>query len=180
MNKHPVNKSSLGTEVFYVRNKFRFTYEHGTLVCHLVSSCHLTCTIIFCFGKTKYFLGSDRSKDHSKRKYFLGLVLVLPKQKIIVQIRLSLLMFQISHDITKYRRVRNSRERLQLNEMRCDAFTESNCHKKLFRGGSIRVLNMCLCVQFHFLPTSLNAKCLQCHTLADACPAHSRTFRIYS
>ena len=32
----------------------------------------LTCTIIFCFGKTKYFLGSDRSKDHSKTKYFFG------------------------------------------------------------------------------------------------------------
>ena len=47
----------------------------------------LTCTIIVCFSKTTYFSGSDRSKDHSKTKYFVGFVLILPKQKIIVQVR---------------------------------------------------------------------------------------------
>ena len=46
----------------------------------------LTCTIIFCFGKTKYVFGFDRSRDHSKTTYFFGCVLVLPKQRIIVQV----------------------------------------------------------------------------------------------
>ena len=36
----------------------------------------------------KVFFGFDRSKDHSKREYFLGFVLVLSKQQIIVQVRL--------------------------------------------------------------------------------------------
>ena len=40
--------------------------------------------------QSKIFLGFDRSKDHSKAKYFLGFVLVLPKQQIIVQVRLLL------------------------------------------------------------------------------------------
>ena len=41
----------------------------------------LTCTIIFCFGKTKYFLGSDRFKDHSKTKYFFGFCFGFAKAK---------------------------------------------------------------------------------------------------
>ena len=44
----------------------------------------LTCTIIFCFGKRKYFFGSDKSKDHSKTESFFSFV--LPKRKIIVQL----------------------------------------------------------------------------------------------
>ena len=51
----------------------------------------LTCTIILCFGK-RIFFGFDRSKDHSKTNYFLGFVLVLPKQKTIVQVRIHVLI----------------------------------------------------------------------------------------
>ena len=55
------------------------------------TSAKLTCTIIFCFGKRTYFFGFDRSKDHSKTKDFLGFVLVLPKQQIIVRVRCKVL-----------------------------------------------------------------------------------------
>ena len=34
---------------------------------------NLICTITCCSDKTKYSLGSDRSKDHYKTKYSLGL-----------------------------------------------------------------------------------------------------------
>ena len=37
----------------------------------------------------KICFGFDRSKDNSKRKYFLDFVLVLPKQTIIVQVRVQ-------------------------------------------------------------------------------------------
>ena len=43
----------------------------------------------FLLWQNKIFLSFDRSKDHSKTKYFLGFVLVLPKQKIIVQVSFS-------------------------------------------------------------------------------------------
>ena len=47
----------------------------------------------FSLWQNKIFFGLDRSKDHSKTKYFLGFVLILPKQKIIVQIRLRSVFF---------------------------------------------------------------------------------------
>ena len=47
----------------------------------------LTCTMICCFGKRTYFLVLTGQKIHSKTKYFLHFVLLLPKQRIIVQVR---------------------------------------------------------------------------------------------
>ena len=45
-------------------------------------SYNLTWTMICCFGKRKYCLRSDRSKDHLKTKYLLRFVLLLPKQQM--------------------------------------------------------------------------------------------------
>ena len=42
--------------------------------------------MISCFGKRKSVLRFDWSKDRSKRKYSLRFVLLLPKQRIIVQV----------------------------------------------------------------------------------------------
>ena len=42
---------------------------------------------LFVALENKIFFGFDRSKDHSKTKYFLGFVLVLPKQQMIVRVR---------------------------------------------------------------------------------------------
>ena len=61
--------------------------RHTGTTCRVAMIRNGPAQLFFCFGKRKYFFRFDRSKDHSKTKYFLRFVLVLPKQKIILQVR---------------------------------------------------------------------------------------------
>ena len=60
----------------------QFNRESASIVAY-----ELTCTIIFCFGKTKYVLVLTSQKIIPKQNIF-GFVSVLSKQKIIVQVSL--------------------------------------------------------------------------------------------
>ena len=75
------------TEGFCLQNHSVFMFTETRIVFSLGMRVHLTCGMICCFGKRKYLLRFDRSKDHSKRKSFLRFVFVLPKQQIILQVR---------------------------------------------------------------------------------------------
>ena len=69
--------------------------------------------MICCFGKGKYLLRLDTSKDHCKGTDLLRFVLLLPKQQIIVQVSYQQTLIETFFTITNCPSKRQSKHSLQ-------------------------------------------------------------------